>query len=76
MCTTDIISEVWTIDGDDVQENLNLALVWAGRAVVYPKYCSDEEYYMAERNSRVIGSGVWEKAGDWQRPWEYRASRR
>ncbi len=67
-----IIGEVWTHDVDEVQENLNLAMVWAGRAVVYPRYCSDEEYYTAEKNARAIGSGVWEKEGDWQRPWAWR----
>ncbi len=67
-----IIGEVWTHDGDDVQENLNLAMVWAGRAVVYPKYCRDDEYYTAEENAAAIGSGVWEKEGDWQRPWNWR----
>ncbi len=66
------IGEVWTADGDEIQENLNLAMVWAGRAVVYPRYCREAEYFTAEKNAAAIGSGVWEKEGDWQRPWVYR----
>ncbi|WP_456378849.1 thermonuclease family protein [Thiolapillus sp.] len=66
------IGEVWTADGDDVQENLNLAMVWAGRAVVYPKYCSDEQYYTAEASARQVKSGVWADEGKQQNPWEWR----
>ncbi len=64
-----IIGEVWTNDGDEIQENLNLAMVWAGRAVVYHRYCSDKNYYTAEKNARGLKSGVWRREGDWQRPW-------
>jgi endonuclease YncB( thermonuclease family) len=64
-----IIGEVWTDDGDEVQENLNLAMVWAGRAVVYPRYCSEGEYYTAQKKAKGLKSGVWRREGDWQRPW-------
>ncbi|BAO43885.1 thermonuclease family protein [Thiolapillus brandeum] len=70
------IGEVWTHDGDDIQENLNLAMVYAGRAVVYPKYCRDQQYYQAQEGVKKLGSGIWEKDGDWQRPWEYRKAKR
>jgi endonuclease YncB( thermonuclease family) len=66
------VAEVWTHDGDEIQENLNLAMVWAGRAAVYKNYCSDKEYYLAQDNAESAGSGIWKKAGDWQNPWTIR----
>jgi endonuclease YncB( thermonuclease family) len=64
------IGEVITDDADRV--NLNLAMVLAGKGVVYPKYCNDRRYYQAEGEAKKIASGVWEKPGDHQRPWEWR----
>jgi len=66
------VAEVWTHDGDDIQENLNLAMVWAGRAVVYKNYCGEKIYFTAEANARRVKSGVWEKAGEQQNPWGWR----
>ena len=64
------VGEVFT--GDEDRENLNLAMVWSGNAVVYPKYCKDRQYYQAEGEAKKLQSGVWEKAGDHQRPWVWR----
>ena len=37
------VEEVVTADADS--ENLNLAQVWSGSAVLYPQYCSDRHYF-------------------------------
>lgn len=52
--------------------NLNLAMVWAGQAVVYPKYCSDQQYYGAQQRAKEAISGVWSRDGLHQAPWNYR----
>ena len=67
-----IIGEVWTNDGDEVQENLNLAMVWAGRAAVYGRYCGKRSYFEAQKQVKRLGSGIWEKPGLHQMPWEFR----
>jgi len=56
-------------DGDT---SLNLALVAAGWAAVYPQYCQAPRYYAAEREARRAGLGIWSEEGDWQRPWVHR----
>ncbi|MBK1732764.1 thermonuclease family protein [Thiococcus pfennigii] len=56
----------------DGETSLNLALVAAGQAAVYPQYCADRRYYAAEREARRAGLGIWERDGAWQRPWEWR----
>lgn len=33
------------------------------QAVVYPKYCKEQEYYEAEHTARVAKLGVWKEAG-------------
>ena len=63
------IGEVWAPEGG---ESLNLQMVKAGRAVVYRRYCSDQQYYTAEKHARANRSGVWKKEGDWQKPWNWR----
>jgi len=67
------VGEVFT--DDENRENLNLAMVWSGNAVVYPKYCNDRQYYQAEEEAKKLQSGVWGKLGDHQRPWVWRHRR-
>lgn len=62
------------LSGDEDRENLNLAMVWSGDAVVYPKYCHDSDFYVAEDNARQIRAGIWERPGLHQTPWEWRRS--
>lgn len=71
-----LIAEVWTHDDDEIQENLNLALVFAGQAAVYPKYCKDQQYYDAQKAAEQNRAGIWEKPGLHQSPWEYRKAKR
>jgi len=54
------------------ERSLNLALVEAGEAVVYPQYCSERRYVQAERMARQAGQGVWAHPGLQQRPWDWR----
>lgn len=56
----------------DGERSLNLALVEAGEAVVYPQYCSERRYSVAELQARQAGQGVWAEPGLQQRPWEWR----
>lgn len=53
--------------------SLNLAMVEAGQAAVYNRYCSDGRYPAAERQARQEGQGVWVEPGMQQRPWEWRS---
>ena len=53
-------------------EALNLAMVRAGRAAVYRRYCSDPSYARAEGEARAAGLGIWSREGEQQRPWEWR----
>jgi endonuclease YncB( thermonuclease family) len=64
------VGEVITDDPD--RENLNLAQVRSGNAAVYRSFCEGDAYYQAEREAKRIRAGIWERAGDWQRPWEHR----
>jgi endonuclease YncB( thermonuclease family) len=57
-------------------EPLNLAMVSAGQAVVYPQHCRDGRYFAAQDRAREAGSGIWARAGDHQQPWNYRRARR
>jgi endonuclease YncB( thermonuclease family) len=56
----------------DGEGSVNLALVAAGWAAVYPDYCQSLRYYAAEREARRAGLGIWGQEGDWQRPWVHR----
>ena len=60
------------ITADQRRENLNLAMVRSGRAVVYPKYCNDQQYYQEEQEAKKNRSGVWDKPGLHQTPWQWR----
>jgi endonuclease YncB( thermonuclease family) len=64
------VGEVFT--DNRARENLNLAMVRSGNAVVYPKYCNDRQYYQAEDKARKSQFGVWEKPGVHQQPWQWR----
>jgi len=68
-----MVGEVFTDDED--RENLNLTMVWSSNAVVYPKYCNDRQYYQSEEEAKKLHSGIWEKPGLHQKPWEWRSSR-
>ncbi|EXJ13573.1 thermonuclease family protein [Imhoffiella purpurea] len=65
-----IVGEVF--DGDT---SLNLAMVEAGRAAVYPKYCSEARFFAAQGRARAVKRGIWAHPGDQQRPWEWRQRR-
>ncbi|SDX54830.1 thermonuclease family protein [Thiocapsa roseopersicina] len=62
------IGEILTADG----LSLNLAMVSAGQAAVYPRYCQDPRFFAAERAARIGGMGIWASAGNHQRPWDHR----
>ncbi len=61
------VGEVLTADSD--RRNLNLAMVQAGMAVVYERYCDESRYHRAEKAARERRAGVWSKSGLQQRPW-------
>jgi endonuclease YncB( thermonuclease family) len=65
-----IVGEV--ITSDEQSKNLNLAMAWAGQAVVYNKYCNVAQYYQAEGEAKETRAGIWQKFGVHQRPWEWR----
>lgn len=54
-------------------EVLNRAMVEAGQAAVYRRYCSDPSYSRAEASAKVAGLGIWSTPGDHQRPWVWRS---
>jgi endonuclease YncB( thermonuclease family) len=58
------------------ERSLNLAMVEAGQAAVYPAYCKESRFFDAERRARDAGLGIWAKPGDQQQPWEYRRQKR
>jgi endonuclease YncB( thermonuclease family) len=62
------VGEILSADGT----NLNLAMVSAGQAAVYPRYCRDPRFFAAEREARSGGLGIWSSTGDHQRPWDHR----
>lgn len=52
--------------------DLNLAMVEDGYAAVYPRYCTESQYEIAESAVRDAGLGIWSEPGLQQRPWEWR----
>ena len=54
------------------ETSLNLAMVRAGQAAVYDRYCSKRAYYRARDDARAAGRGIWGKPGEQQRPWAWR----
>jgi endonuclease YncB( thermonuclease family) len=53
-------------------DNLNLQMVLAGEAAVYPRYCSDDRYSQVQAVAKVARSGIWARPGLHQTPWRYR----
>lgn len=53
-------------------EDLGLAMVAAGRAVVYEQYNDSASYRAAEADARRAGRGVWSEPGDQQDPAAWR----
>lgn len=54
------------------EASLNLAMVEAGQAAMYPQYCSEARYRRANDAARQAERGVWAEPGLQQRPWEWR----
>ena len=67
-----IVAEVFGHAG----KNLNLALVEAGQAAVYPRYCRDSPYFDAQAQAKADRRGIWEKPGEHQTPWTWRRGQR
>jgi endonuclease YncB( thermonuclease family) len=67
-----IVGEVFAGADTTGSEPLNLALVSAGQAAVYPQHCRDGRYYAAQDRARDAGVGVWARAGEHQQPWVWR----
>ena len=57
------------LDGD---QDLGLALVRQGGAVVYRRYNKSEEYRSAQARAKQDGLGIWSEPGAHQEPWEWR----
>jgi endonuclease YncB( thermonuclease family) len=53
-------------------EALNRAMVAAGHAAVYRRYCPDPSYRQVEASAKAAGLGIWAVPGDQQRPWDWR----
>lgn len=64
-----IVGEVFGHAG----QSLNLALVEAGQAAVYPAYCKESRFFAAQDRAKSAQRGIWEKPGEQQTPWTYRA---
>ncbi len=57
-------------------KSVNLAMVAAGQAAVYPQYCHDARYFEAQQQAKAERRGIWEKPGEQQQPWSYRQEQR
>jgi endonuclease YncB( thermonuclease family) len=55
--------------------NINLQMVKAGQAAVYPHYCDDIQYYMAEALAQKRTRGIWKIRGNHQTPWQFRRNK-
>lgn len=64
---------VATIYSPDGRDNYNLAMVRAGHAAVYDRYCENPRYPRAAEEARTQDRGIWARPGLHQRPWRYRA---
>lgn len=58
------------------QVNINLQLVQAGWASVYPKHCRENVYYQAQGDAEKNRRGIWQTDGLQQRPWDWRKLQR
>ena len=54
----------------------NPALVEAGQAAVYPRYCDDSRYVEAQKRAQAARRGIWAKRGEHQTPWTWRRGQR
>ena len=63
-----LVAEVFCHAG----KNHNNALVEAGQAAVYPRYCRDSHYFDALAQAKADRRGIWEKTGEHQTPWTWR----
>ena len=55
--------------------NINLAMVEAGEAFVYPRHlhqCNGQDYTDAEQRARQRGKGIWQQPEGIMRPWNAR----
>ncbi len=57
--------------GED-RQNYNLAMIMAGQARVYRRYCKLDEYIEREQQARSYQVGIWSKPGLHQQPWKWR----
>ena len=73
-----LVAEV--VAGDNVKAvNINLAMVAAGQAFVYPAYvrqCDAPLFRAAEQGAMQRRDGVWQRPGGISRPWDYRRQQR
>lgn len=53
-------------------QDIGLALVRQGRAVVYRQYNNSPAYRKAQEQARREGLGIWSQPGAQQEPWEWR----
>jgi len=53
-------------------ENVNRAMVRAGQAAVFSKYCSGFGYYRDQDAAAAADLGIWARPGDQQQPWRVR----
>ncbi|MEA3642432.1 MAG: thermonuclease family protein [Lamprobacter sp.] len=51
---------------------LNRAMVEAGQAAVYQRYCPDPSDRQAEAGAKAARIGIWSQPGDHQRPRDWR----
>ena len=63
-CTIEQIRQ----DGVDIK----LRSVYDGVAAMFPRYCTDSEYYEAEAKARRNDRGIRPEQGLHQKPWERR----
>lgn len=58
--------------------NVNLEMVKSSNAAVYPHYCSDDTYNIAESNIKNNKIGIWDNdnLSLQQTPWIYRTNKR
>lgn len=56
-------------------EALNLTMVRAGQAAVYPRYCSESRFFTAQNAAKTQRLGIWRQPGNHQRPWDWRLSK-
>ncbi|MEO5341744.1 MAG: thermonuclease family protein [Gammaproteobacteria bacterium SHHR-1] len=67
------VAELFEAQADGGQgQSFNLAMVMAGQAAVYKRYCQHPEYSASEQQARGYRVGIWSRPGLHQRPWQWR----